>query len=130
MNETTYIDVLTSFQSMPMSKYALAEGLTYQWFNEALGVYELEISPLLFDETLRTFDTKLTRYQIRTLALIMYTCYLTRELSRAEKISAINTKDVQMTGGDETKRITFKDLELEINRVDDLLYKQKQHCFS
>lgn len=130
MANTTYMDVLESFQSLPMSKYVLPEGLEYQWFLDALGEYELEISELNYDETIRAFSAKLKKYVIKTIALIMYTYYLTRELSRAEKLSGISGKDIQMTGADGTKRITFADLQFELERASDMLNKQKTTSYN
>jgi hypothetical protein len=130
MANTTYTDVRASFESLPQSKYVLADGLVYQWFLDALSEYELEIDTLNYDEVSKEFDSKLNQYKIKTVALIMYTYYITRELSRAEKLSGINSKDVSITGGDESKRTTYNDLKLEQERVDELLHKQKQHCYS
>ena len=130
MANTTYNDVLSSFQSLPQSKYILADGLVKQWFLDALGEYELEIDSLNYDDVLETFDSNIKQYKIKTIALIMYTYYLTRELSRAEKLSGISGKDISITGGDESKRTIYNDLKFELERVNDLLNKQKQHCYS
>jgi len=130
MANTTYSDILSSFESLPQSKYILADGLVKQWFLDALGEYELEIQTLEYDDILQAFDHQLNRYQIKTIALIMYTYYLTRELSRAEKLSGISGKDISITGGDESKRTIYNDLKFEMERVADLLNKQKQHCYS
>lgn len=129
MANTTYNDVLSSFESMPMSKYVLADGLIKQWFLDAIGDYELELDDLNFDESSNEFPIELKRYQIKTLALLMYCGYLTRELSRAEKLNGIVGKDIQMTGMDASKRVTMADLELELERAEKMLHKQKQHCF-
>jgi hypothetical protein len=128
MENTTYQDVLSSFHSNPMSKYILADELVYQWFIDALGIYELEIEALEFDEVDQKFVTRLKQYQVKTLGLIMYTFYLTRELSRVEKLQGISSKGISITGNDESKRITYKDLELELKRVDEMLHKQKKNC--
>jgi hypothetical protein len=130
MANTTYIDVISSFQALPQSKYVLADGLVKQWFLDALGEYELEIDVLPYDSVLETFDSNIGQYKVKTIALIMYTYYLTRELSRVEKLSGISGKDISITGGDESKRTTYNDLKFEMERVNDLLNKQKQHCFS
>ena len=55
----------------------------------------------------------------------MYTYYLTRELSRAEKLNGIVTKDISITGSDASKRVTLADLELQLNKAKDMLNKQK-----
>lgn len=130
MSKTTYNDVLKSFQSLPQSKYILADGLVKQWFLDALGEYELELESLNYNDETQEFNLKLKQYQIKTIALIMYTYYLTRELSRAEKLSGISGKDISITGGDESKRTIINDLKLEMSKVNDLLNKQKQHSYS
>ena len=130
MANTTYADVLKSFESMPMSKYILDADLIQQWFDDALGIYELEIDSLNFDDTTKTFPIVLPSYVKKTIALIMYTSYLTRELSRVEKLNGIIGKDISMTGMDATKRVTLSDLQLEMTKAEDMLNKQKQHCFS
>ena len=129
-NPSTYTDVLKSFESMPMSKYILDADLIKQWFEDALGIYELEIESLDFDDVTETFPIALPSYVKKTIALIMYTSYLTRELSRVEKLNGIIGKDISMTGMDATKRVTLSDLQLEMTKAEDMLNKQKQHCFS
>ena len=127
---TTLDDVLNSFHSLPMSKYVLNKDLQKQWFIDSLSEFELEVDELNYDEVLEVFPHKLPQYQIKTIALIMYTNYLTRELSRAEKLNGISGKDVQLTGTDASKRVTLADLQLEQSRAEKMLHKQKQHCFS
>lgn len=113
-----------------MSKYVLSKDLQKQWFIDSLSEFELEIKELNYDDVLETFPCKLPQYQIKTIALVMYTNYLTRELSRAEKLNGIAGKDITLTGTDASKRVTLADLELEIARAEKLLHKQKQHCFN
>ena len=130
MENTTYTDILSSFQSLPHSQYALPNGLDKQCFLDALGEYELELDDLNYDEITEKFPVKLKQYQIKTISLIMYTYYLTRELSRAEKLSGINGKDISMTGGDESKRVTKADLELQMAKAKKMIDKQMQRCYS
>lgn len=130
ITNTTEIDVINSFHSHPMSKNPLPTGLEHQFFLNALAQYELEISELGFDETIGEFTTKIDRGAILTLGMLMYVEFLTRELSRIEKLNGFHGKDIQMTGSDGSKRVTLSDLELEINRVNELLHKQKTHAFN
>ena len=113
-----------------MSKNPLPTGLEHQFFLNALAQYELEISDLGFDETIGEFTTKIDRGAILTLGMLMYVEFLTRELSRIEKLNGFHGKDIQMTGSDGSKRVTLSDLELEINRVNELLHKQKIHAYN
>lgn len=126
---TTKNDVINSFHSHPMSKNPLPAGLEHQFFLNALAQYELEIGELGFDETTEAFETKINRSAVLTLGMLMYVEFLTRELSRIEKLNGFYGKDIQMTGSDGSKRVTLSDLELEINRVNELLHKQKTHAF-
>ncbi len=127
---TTEIDVINCFHSFPMAKKELPSGLEHQFFLNALAEYELEISELGYDETREEFADTISRNAILTLGMLMYTNYLTRELSRIEKLNGFHGKDIQMTGSDGSKRITLADLELELDRVNSLLHKQKTHAFN
>lgn len=127
---TTEIDVINCFHSFPMAKKELPAGLEHQFFLNALAEYELEISELGYDETREEFTNTISRNAVLTLGMIMYVNYLTRELSRIEKLNGFHGKDIQMTGSDGSKRITLADLELELDRVNSLLHKQKTHAFN
>ena len=128
--ETTKAEVIQSFRSHPMAKKALPEGLEDEWFNSALAQYELDIDELNYDSTTTKFDSKLKSSVIYTLGLIMYMEYLTRELSRAEKINGFRGKDITLTGSDSAKNVTYKDLIVEHERVQELLHKQKVHAYN
>ncbi len=127
---TTENDVIQSFHSHPMAKKELPEGLEHQFFLNALAMYELEITELGYDEDNRVFLGKISSGAILTLGMLMYVEFLTRELSRIEKLNGFHGKDIQMTGSDGSKRVTLADLELEINRVQELLHKQKNHAYN
>lgn len=127
---TTEEDVINSFHSHPMSKNPLPVGLEHQFFLNALAQYELEISELGFDEVTEAFTSKIDRGVVLTLGMLMYVEFLTRELSRIEKLNGFHGKDIQMTGSDGSKRVTLADLQLEISRVNELLHKQKNHSFN
>lgn len=127
---TTEIDVINCFHSFPMSKQVLPAGLEHQFFLNALAEYELEICELGYNDETNEFNDTISRNAVLTLGMIMYTNFLTRELSRIEKLNGFHGKDIQMTGSDGSKRITLSDLELELERVDSLLHKQKIHAFN
>lgn len=130
MANTTYAEIVSSFESLPQTKVVLADGLIKQWFLDSLSEFELNTEDLGFDETTNEFSSKLPQYKIKTIALLIYVNYLTRELSRAEKINGIVGKDIQMTGMDATKRVTLQDLQFQLERAEKMLYKQMQHCFA
>lgn len=127
---TTENDVIQGFHSHPMAKKELPKGLEHQFFLNALAMYELEIGELGYIDAENTFTGKIDRGAVLTLGMLMYVEFLTRELSRTEKLNGFYGKDIQMTGSDGSKRVTLADLELEINRVQELLHKQKKHAYS
>lgn len=127
---TTMNDVIQSFHTHPQSKNPLPEGLEQAFFQSALAVYELDIHSLNYNETTTEFENDITRSEIYTLGLLMYIEYLTRELSRIEKLNGFYGKDIHLTGSDTSKRVTLEDLQLEIERANELLHKQKTHAYS
>ena len=127
---TTKADVIQSFRTHPMAKKALPEGLEDEWFNSALAQYELDIDELDYDDENAQFASKLKSSVVYTLGLIMYMEYVTRELSRAEKLNGFKGKDIQLTGSDASKNVTYKELIFEQQRVQELLHKQKTHAFN
>ncbi len=128
-DETTFEDVLNSFHTHLQERKPLPSGLDYAFFESALAYYELEINSLDYIEDEQKFKSKLDRNVIYALGMLMYVQYLTRELSRIEKLNGFHGKDIQMTGSDESKRTTKADLELEIERCDRLMHKLKTHNF-
>lgn len=128
-DETTFEDVLNSFHTHLQERKPLPSGLDYAFFESALAYYELEINSLDYIEDEQKFKSKLDRTVIYALGMLMYVQYLTRELSRIEKLNGFHGKDIQMTGSDESKRTTKADLELEIERCDRLMHKLKTHSF-
>lgn len=127
---TTRNDVIQSFHSHPMAKQALPEGLENEFFASALSEYELDIKILNYDDSTYQFASKLDRAVVYTLGLMMYSEYLTRELSRIEKLQGFYGKDIHLTGNDASKNVTYKDLVLEQERVQMLLHKQKIHAYN
>jgi hypothetical protein len=128
-DETTFEDVLESFHTHLQERKPLPSGLDYAFFESALAYYELEINSLDYIEDEQKFKSKLDRTVVYALGMLMYVQYLTRELSRIEKLNGFHGKDIQMTGSDESKRTTKADLELEIERCDRLMHKLKTHNF-
>lgn len=128
---TTFIEIETMFHSMPLTKYVIAQELEQEWLKIAVSDYELELGKdLEYNAETLSFSEKLDKTVIRVLALMMYVCYLQRELSRVMALNGIYGKDIQITGGDATKRVTKQELESEIQRVNILLHKMKRHAYN
>ncbi len=127
---TTKNDVIQSFHSHPMAKQALPQGLEDEFFISALSQFELDIKTLNYDESSSEFSEKLNRSVVYTLGLLMYSEYITRELSKLEKLQGFYGKDIHLTGNDASKNVTYKDLVLEQERVQMLLHKHKIHAYN
>lgn len=128
---TTFTEIETMFHSMPLTKYVIAQELEQEWLKIAVSDYELELGvDLRYDADTLSFAEKLDRSAVRVLALMMYVCYLQRELSRVMALNGIYGKDIQITGGDATKRVTKQELEAELQRVNIFLHKMKTHAYN
>ena len=127
---TTFSEIQTLFHSMPLTKYEIPEGLEAEWLKIAVSDYELNIGcDLRYNSNERAFGECLNTTVCRTLAQMMYVCYLQRELSRVMALNGIYGKDVQLTGQDATKRVTKQELDDQISLVESLLHRQKQHAY-
>lgn len=128
---TTFTEIETMFHSMPLTKYVIAQELEQEWLKIAVSDYELELGvDLRYDADTLSFAEKLDRSAVRVLALMMYVCYLQRELSRVMALNGIYGKDIQITGGDATKRVTKQEFEAELQRVNIFLHKMKTHAYN
>ena len=127
---TCFAEIERMFHAMPLTKYEIPSELAQEWLKIAVADYELDISTdLRYDAENLIFAEKLDNTIVRTLALMIYVSYLQRELSRVMALSGIYGKDVQLTGMDATKRVTKQEFDGELERVGQMLHKQKRHCF-
>lgn len=130
MANTSATDVITSFQSTIRDRETIAAELQYQWFLDALGEFQLDISELYYDKDTQIFSGELPLYVINTLAYLMKVRYLEREVSRVNKLNNIITKDLTLNGMGDAKRATATEYEAELARTKELIHKQKIHWFS
>jgi hypothetical protein len=118
---------------MPKTNKPLNDDLLKEYFDSALGEYELELENLAYDEVLETLtidDDKLIRTVILLLAKIMYKYYLNQSLDEVMKILNIVGKDISVTGADGSK----KTLEHKITNLDEeissIFTKLKKNSYS
>jgi hypothetical protein len=130
MATKTYDDAVSSFESTFQDKYELPYGLVEQFFLDALSQYELEMGETRYDEDSQEFPADFKQYQIMTIAYLMKVKYCERELSRVNKIMNIIGKDISMNDSGGAKRATKEELELELNRANDFLNKQKTTAYA
>lgn len=122
--QVTCNDVIDAFHSRFTDRYEVSPTLEMHWFYESIAEFELEVCPLEFDEAAMKFGKELPALAT-TLGTMMYVRYLTKELSRVLKLNGIAGKDLSITGGDGTKRVTNQELIAEREQVAALLYKYK-----
>lgn len=125
MTEFTKQDVISAFHGTFRDTVEIADALVDMWFAMALGQYELEIGAIGYDAGASTFDKKVTRPIINTIAFMMKVYYCEREVSRVNKINNIITKDITLNGNGDTKRYTIEELEIAKARVADNINKIK-----
>lgn len=131
MEQTTkFEEIAQSFHSMPLTKFEIPTALEQEWLKISVADYELELScDLGYDTATLSFENTLSGITVRILSLMMYVCYLQRELSRVMALNGIYAKDIQVTGADATKRVTKEEFDFELSRVNGLLHKLKVHSF-
>jgi len=110
---TTYEDVEKVFASIFADKQVVSDELVSQWFDMALGEYELEIEPLIYDNVTKEFDSDLARPVINVLGYIVKKFYQERLISLTNKRNNIVTSDISMTGTDSAK----SHMETELNQI-------------
>ena len=130
MANTSYEDVIDTFESSFIDKYELPDELVKVWFNKAVGDYSLEIEDLNYDKLTEEFDVELDQSVISTLASLMKKYYQEREYSRVNKINNIIGKDISLNNTDSTKKNTREELNYIKDSVDEYYNKQKTTVFT
>lgn len=126
---TPYEKVINVFHSMFQSNEILPDGLEQQFFTNAVGEYETELTELGFDEESNTFNDPLTPPQIQILGMLMYKGYLGRYRDRALKLNNVVGRDIQLTGLANTKAQVNRAYEDLIDDIEKKLSKLKMNNF-
>lgn len=95
---TQFSEVIDSFHSIIMDKRELPESLELMWLKKAIAELSVETSPIEYTEELGEFSSDIGQYVIDTLALLMKSYYIAREVSRNNKIASIVGKDLSING--------------------------------
>lgn len=130
MRNTTFSDVIDSFESSFMDKKELPITLEIMWFKKAVGQFSTEIEPLSYDEVLEQFDSELSQYVIDTLGTMIKVYYLERELSRVNKISSIVGKDLSVNGNNGLQKYTENELSIAKSALVEKLEKLKPSAYN
>lgn len=124
MDNTHAREVFDSFESSFQDKCIVPFELEVEWLLKAIGRYSLELDPLNFDKLTLTFDTKLKRYVIDTLAAFMKQSYQEREVSKVNKRVSIVSKDISIDGNNGAKTASREELSYDSFKSADMIYAQ------
>ena len=95
---TQFNEVIASFHSIILDKREIPESLELMWLKKAIAELSVETSPIEYTEELGEFSSDIGQYVIDTLALLMKSYYIAREVSRNNKIASIVGKDLSING--------------------------------
>lgn len=123
---TSQQKVLDKFYSLIVTGYELPEGLVSEWFDTAIGEYELELKALEYDETAKVFSRKLHIFQITLLGRLMKREFDTREFSRMSKVTGIDTKDERVSGLQAAKQAVRAEVDMDEKKIAELFQKIKE----
>ncbi|MBE7897192.1 hypothetical protein G7L40_00510 [Paenibacillus polymyxa] len=126
---TSYEKVIQSFHSKPQKKSLFPEGLIHEFFNTALGYFELDLYLLNWNEDSFEFEKELSTSEISLLSSLMYQAYMERELDRIIKLNSIVGKDISLTGMGDSKRVTNARLESLAKSNQTTINKLKESSF-
>ncbi len=95
---TQFSEVIDSFHAIIMDKKEIPQSLDLMWLKKAVAELSIETSPLVYKDEEGEFDSDIGQYVIDTLALLMKSYYVAREVSKNNKIASIVGKDISVNG--------------------------------
>ena len=95
---TTNMDVIESFESSFQDKKVIPFELEMMWLKKANAEFKVKIYDLEYDEEIGEYPKALDQYVIDTLALMMKSYYVSREISKNNKIASIVGRDLSING--------------------------------
>ena len=103
---TQFSEVFDSFHSIIMDKREIPASLEIMWLKKAIAEYGVVLSPLEYSEEISEFTESIGQYSIDTLALLMKSYYVNREISKNNKIASIVAKDISINGNNGLQKFT------------------------
>ena len=124
MDNTQAREVFDSFEASFQDKSIIPEGLELEWLLKAVARYSVELDRLNFDRLTLSFDCKLDRYIIDTLAAFMKQSYQEREVSKVNKRVSIVGKDISIDGNNGSKTAARSELEYDDAKSAQMIHNQ------
>lgn len=128
-----YKEVVASFEATFQDKQVIPDSLEKQWFKMAVARYNIELSPLVYDEDIEEFDEEegeIDQYTIDTLAQFMKQFYQEREVSKINKRISIVGKDLSYDGSGQTKKYAKEEMDYVYNKSQEMIDNQKPPAYS
>lgn len=124
MNNTLAKDIFRSFEASFKDKSIIPEELEFEWLLKAIARYSIELDTLTFDEESLSFDCKLDKYIIDTLAAFMKQSYQEREVSKVNKRVSIVGKDISIDGNNGSKNAAKNELDYDDRKSNEMISNQ------
>lgn len=113
MDNTQAQEIFDSFESSFQDKSIIPFDLEVEWLLKAIARYSIELDKLNFDRNILSFDCRLDRYVIDTLAAFMKQYYQEREVSKVNKRISIVSKDISIDGNNGSKIAAREELKYD-----------------
>ena len=117
---TKFSEVIDSFHSIIMDKKEIPEALELMWLKKAIAELSIETSPIEYNQENSTFVADIDQYVIDTLALLMKSYYVAREVSKNNKIASIVGKDLSINGTNGLQRYSkdeYDTIKIEVSEM-------------
>lgn len=117
---TQFSEVIDSFHSIIMDKKEIPESLELMWLKKAIAELSVATSPIEYNEEIGEFNSDISQYVIDTLALLMKSYYVSREISKNNKIASIVGKDLSINGNNGLQKYSkeeYDTIKVEISEM-------------
>ena len=117
---THFNEVIDSFHSIIMDKKEIPESLEVMWLKKAVAELSVLTSPIEYSEKDSEFKSDIGQYVIDTLALLMKSYYVSREISKNNKIASIVGRDISVNGSNGLQKYSkeeYDTIKLEISEM-------------
>lgn len=124
MDNTQAQEIFESFEASFQDKGIIPFDLEVEWLLKAVARYSIELDRLNFDRNILSFDKKLDRYVIDTLAAFMKQSYQEREVSKVNKRISIVSKDISIDGNNGSKIAAREELRYDDAKALEMIANQ------
>ena len=117
---THFNEVIDSFHSIIMDKREIPYSLELMWLKKAIAELSVLTSPIEYNEEIGEFNSNIGQYVVDTLALLMKSYYVSREISKNNKITSIVGRDLSVNGSNGLQKYTkeeYDTIKIELSEM-------------